>query len=147
MKILVMLCVSFVFLVSVNIFAQGMTMSIGPASTGSGALIIVPINVVNFNNVGAVSLKISYDTTALTFVGIANPPANVTFIKNASGGAVILGWFDATSVTPINITNGKLVELQFTGNTGSANLNFITSSCEISDETGKILPVLFMNNN
>jgi hypothetical protein len=141
-KILLYFCL--LLLYSTNIFAQGTTITLGlPAADGNA--VDIPLTVTNFNNIGAISLKISYDTTALKFVGIANSSSNIVFIKNASGGAVLLGWFDATVTTPLNITNGKLVDLLFTGNGNTGSLNFVASACEISDETGKALSVTYIN--
>ena len=145
MKKMILLFIGVMILYSANIYAQATTMTIGLVSTEPGSKVVIPINVSNFNNVGAISLKISYDTTALTFVGIANSPASVTFIKNATGGAVLLGWFDATTKSPVNISDGKLVDLIFTSSGSVNSVNFVTSDCEISDETGKDLSVTFQD--
>jgi hypothetical protein len=148
MKKIILLFIGVLLLYSANVFAQGTSMTIGSVSAGAGATVDLPINVANFNNVGAISLKISYDTTALTFVGIANSPANVTFTKNATGGILILGWFDATASSPINISSGKLVDLLFSSNGNAGSVNFVTTGinpCQISDETGKNISVTFNN--
>jgi hypothetical protein len=106
-------------LYSSNIFGQGMTITLGlPAEDGN--VLDIPLTVTNFNKIGAISLKISY-------------------------GTILLGWFDATLITPLNITNGKLVDLLFTVNGNTGSLNFVASACEISDETGKALSVTYIN--
>ena len=143
MKKIILLFISLFLLYSINVFAQSTMMIIGPAAAGSRDTVVFPINVSDFNNIGAISLKITYDTTSLAFIGIANSPASVTFIKNAKLDAVLLGWFDATTISPINIAKGKLVDLLFTGNGKVGNVNFDTTNCEISNDIGKVLPVVF----
>jgi hypothetical protein len=145
MKKIILLIIWVLLLNSANIFAQGTIMTLGSVAAGKGASIDLPVNVTNFNDVGAISLKIYYDTTALSFLGIANSPSNAAFNNNATDGNLILGWFDATVSSPINISNGKLLDLLFKSNGNTGSVNFAASVCEISDETGKALPVTYID--
>jgi len=123
-------------------------MTIGVVSAADGETADLPITVTNFNNVGAISLKITYDNTVLTFEEIENPPANVTFNVNASDGTLSIGWFDETVTSPINISDGKLVDLVFKSNGKSSPVNFVTSgtdACDISDENGNDLSMTYNN--
>lgn len=146
MKKLNLFFISLMLLLSVKVFSQVTTMTLGPASI-SGDTVIISINVSNFNNVGAISLKISYDTTALKFTGISNAPVGVSFVRNAIGGAVMLGWFDGTANSPISINGGKLIDLIFIGKGNLSKFSFDSPACEISDEKGKVIPVSFINGN
>ncbi len=143
MKKIIILFVGILLLYTVTGFAQGTTMTLGTVTAAAGDTVRIPINVANFNNVGAISLKISYNTSSLTFVGTANSP--ITFTSNASGGVVTLGWFDATASSPVNITNGKLVDLKFVFNGTTSNLSFNTAQCEISNESATVIPVTYTN--
>ena len=102
--------------------------------TGTGGAVTMPINVSNFTGIRAITLKITYDATEMTYVGIANAPAGVTFIVGSgTPGVINLGWFDATGNTPINIVSGKLVNLNFTYIGGTGTVGFITSTCDIAN--------------
>jgi hypothetical protein len=146
MKKIILLFIGVLLFISASVFAQT-TMSIATVTAAAGATVSLPVNVSNFNNVGAISLKISY-SSSLTFVGIANPPANVTFTPNASNGTLMIGWFDATASSPINISNGKLFDLKFTSNGNAGTVDFVTTGinpCDISNESGTSLVVNYSN--
>jgi len=136
------LIVSLLLFAAVNVFSQT-TMTIESVSAPSGA-VVVPINVENFNNVGAISIKIDYDSALLTFDGISDEPTGMN--ANAAGGVLTLGWFDITASSPINITSGTLVNLQFTyAGGGTATLSFIQADTEIADEDGNPIAVALFN--
>jgi hypothetical protein len=130
------------------IYQNGMLQSSGATTTttltipnvqtpAAGGAVIMPINVSNFTNVGAITLKVTYDTAVVTFTGIANAPTGVTFtVGSGTPGVINLGWFDATGNTPLNITSGKLVDLNFTYKRGSGTVGFTTSACDIANGSG-----------
>ena len=148
MKNIVLFFISVLLFYQVNVLAQSTTMTIGIRSAADGETADLPLTVTNFNNIGAISLKISFDNTVLTFIGIENPPANVTFNVNASDGTLLIGWFDETVSSPININNGKLIDLIFKSNGKSSPVNFVTTGtdpCDISDENGNDLSIIYTN--
>lgn len=102
------------------------------AVTGSGS-INIPIKVTNFNDVGAISLKINYDPSVLTFQGVPNPLSG-SFIANAANGVISISWF---GLTPLNIGNGTLINLQlnYTG-VGTSTLVFNKLQSEITNSAG-----------
>ena len=118
-------------------------MTIETIKAVKGDTILVPINVTNFNNIGAISLKISYNTSALTFMGIVNTIRQVS--SDAMSGIISMGWFDATGTSPTNISNGKLFDLKFVFSGISSSVTFDTSQCEISNESGNDIPVKYIN--
>jgi hypothetical protein len=129
-----------------SIFAQ-VTVSAGVVTAKAGDTVSVPITVANFINVGAISLKIGYSSTAATFVGIKNAPAGVTFTTNASNNVITLGWFDATAVTPINMTSGVLLNLRVVYNGGSSPFTFNTALSEIADGSGTVIQISYTNGS
>ncbi len=137
-KIILLMAVLWIY--STNGFAQA-TATIGSAQASVGDTVSVPINVTGFSNVGAVSIKINYDSSVLNFIGTENAP--VTFTTNAAGGVISLGWFDATASSPINIASGKLLDLKFVYNGGTSNLTFNTAQSEIADGVGSVIPTTF----
>ncbi len=80
----------------------------------------------------------------MTFTGISNYPSSGSFTANAVNSQIRISWYD---VSPLNISNGILLNLNFKSVPGSSNLNFITSSCEIADTAAKVLPVNFQNGS
>ena len=104
----------------------------------------IPIRVTNFNNVGAISLKINYDTAAMNFSGAETQIVHGTFISNANSGEIIISWFDINS---LNIGNGVLLNLIFTGVKANSSLQFSTPDCEIADSTGSPLKVNYKNGS
>jgi hypothetical protein len=73
-------------------------------------VILVPLDMLNFTNVGAITLDIEYDSDLLTFSGFENP-AFGGIMANYIGGEDFLRvtW---QSMNPISI-NGKLLDLKF----------------------------------
>ena len=112
----------------------------------SGAdTLLVPVNVTNFNNIGAISLVIKYDTSAVRFSGINNSPSHGTFIYNENtNGSIIISWYD---FNPINLAGGTLLNLVFTNLTGNSALQFETSNCEIADTSLTALPINYNNGS
>ena len=102
------------------------------AVTGSGS-VNIPIEVTNFNDVGAISLVINYDPSVLTFQGVPNPLSG-NFLANAANGQIIVSWF---GLTPLNIGNGTLIQLKcdYKGN-GSSPLAFDKLKSEITNSSG-----------
>ena len=71
------------------------------------------------------------------YTGVANAPTGVTFIASgAIPGVVSMGWFDATGNTPMNISAGKLLDINFTYKGGYCAVGFITSACDIANASG-----------
>jgi hypothetical protein len=129
-------------------YAQ-VTMGIGSSTAKVGDTVNVPINVTNFTNIGAISIKLGYTSAATKFVGITGAPAGVTFTSNADAvnNVITLGWFDATASTPINLGTGVLVNIRvvYTGGTGAFTFNGPLS--EIANSAGTAVPVTYLSGS
>ncbi|MGD1044889.1 MAG: cohesin domain-containing protein [Bacteroidota bacterium] len=102
-----------------------------------GGAVTMPLNVTNFTNIGAITLKVTYDPAVVTYVGVANQPTSGTFnVDGTTSGVITVGWF---GTTPLNITAGKLLDLNFTYNGGTSTVGFNQSACEISNAAGTVL--------
>jgi uncharacterized repeat protein (TIGR01451 family) len=108
-----------------------------------GILFRVPLNVNNFNNISAISLKINYDPASVEFVNIYNPAAGGFFV-NASDGVITIAW---ASLQKLNIQSGILFELEFKHLQGNTQLNFIDGECELADFYGMILNLSLENGS
>ncbi len=119
--------------------------------TGCPGQIIIPVNVTDFIGVAAFSLVLNYDVSKLTYTGSQNLNAAVSggsFIANAAGGKVYLAWSNTSAATIP--TGGLLVELKFTGVTGTSPLTWDTQTpgnCEYSDLDGLVIFSTWNNGN
>ncbi len=115
--------------------AQNVTVRLPDTTVTVGATSLnIPMLVQNFNNIGAISLKIKYNPSVLKFNGIANTPVS-GFTANADtvNGVIAIGWFSSDGTTTINIANGKLLDLVLNYTQGASSLAFQTTQCEITD--------------
>ncbi len=129
--------------------AQNLTVSLPDTIVTVGAKSLnIPLLVQNFNNIGAVSLKINYNPSVLKFNGITNAPVS-GFTANADtvNGVIAIGWFSSDGKTPLNIGNGKLADLMFNFTSGSSPLNFVSAQSEISDINNVTKAVTYINGS
>lgn len=131
-------------------YSQPISTSVGNLTTCTDN-IVVPIEVVKCNNVGAISLTLGYDMSVLTFNSFQNPhPALSTgylLVINQASGKIYFSWH---SVIPLNIFQGTLIEYTFTSAGGYSALNWdltTQGACEYSDVPGNILPAQFINGS
>lgn len=128
---------------------QTINTTAGSVTSCPGA-ILVPIEVTNFNNIGAVSLVIAYNAAVLTYDGYQDLHATMTggeIAVNAVSGTVYISWAKGTGA---NIGNGTMLKLKFVGVPGTSSLNWNTQTtgyCEYSNTSGNIVPATFTNGN
>ncbi len=140
MKRLLLSLFTFLFLVGITNAQVSMTIP-NITLNQTGGTVKVPINVTHFNNVGAVSLVISYDPNVLTFTGADNLPSHGTFLPpNAVNGQIFISWYDTT---PLEIGNSMFARLEFNYSQGNSALSFVKSSCEVADSSAQVMNVTF----
>ncbi|MEI7725099.1 MAG: T9SS type A sorting domain-containing protein [Bacteroidota bacterium] len=117
----------------------------GSSTICPGAAVTVPITVTGFTTIKAVTLRLDYDPTQLTFVSYTNlypsfASASVNYINvGPTLTKIMIVWAD---VTALSLPNGtKLMDLNFTHLTGSPIVIFNNTSnsggdCEYADENG-----------
>ncbi len=112
--------------------------------------IVVPVNGQYIYNIAALSLDLKYDPSVLTYTGYHNLDAQLTTgslnIFNISG-EWRMSWY---SITPINIGNAKILDLDFTYLGGTSNLTWdltVAGNNEYDDFDGNILPASFVNGS
>jgi hypothetical protein len=122
--------------------------TLGSVSSCPNASFNLPITVTNFTNIGALTLRLDYDTNLLRYNGYSN--VNSVFLSNGmtvnanmdtlSMRKINIVWY--TYPNGINLANGsKLLDLNFTIKTGSPSIQFnnISNSggdCEYADALG-----------
>ncbi|MBE0638138.1 MAG: fibronectin type III domain-containing protein [Bacteroidales bacterium] len=110
--------------------------------------ILVPINVTNFNSVGAVSLVLNFNSTVLSFLGYQNLHASMAsgqLVVNASGNSAYIIWVSSSGAT---IGTGTMMNLRFDAVPGTSMLNWDTQTpgnCEYTHTNGTTIPATFVN--
>lgn len=127
-KMVMFLSIILLSFVTIN---YGQTISIPDTTVAPGTTLNVPIKASNINNVGAVTLKLTYNAAALTFKGFTS--GDISFdpklINANTPGEIKIAWF---STSPVTITNGVIGYVQFTLVSGSSPVSFSTSECELT---------------
>lgn len=120
----------------------------GNVSACAGTAITIPLNISDFLDITAMSLRLDYNPTLMTFVSGTNINSQLSglIVNNAvvSGtlNKILIVWSD---LTPKTIANGeKLVDLNFNFISGSPTLSFNNtanggSDCEFADANGNAL--------
>ncbi|MCX6135452.1 MAG: T9SS type A sorting domain-containing protein [Ignavibacteriales bacterium] len=118
-------------------------LTLGSVRGVPGKDVSVPVSVVQMNNIGSISLKVTYDQTKLTFKQISNF-AGSGFVTNASNGVLSFAWFGTSF---LNIGTGKLMDVVFTYAGGSSVVGFNAAQSQVSDGVGSNLSVTFTNGS
>jgi hypothetical protein len=142
----------FCFLLIITIQGKTQSMQLPDIQACIGDTVESPITMSAINNVGAITLYISYDTTAVKFIDMFNInslASGVLFndVKNTAGqllGKIAISW--VTSTAGINFSQGIFSELKFKILNGNTNLLF-TPDCEIADYQSAILTVGYTNGS
>ncbi len=130
---------------------------IGTENGCIGGTVNVPINVTNADNIGAISYKITFDTSKVTFVQPTNLHANLSSNFNYTNattannlGEIVIAWFDGSNPSGQNFGTGKLFDLEFTGkNTGTSPITWVTTSPygELTDGSGNVVSTSFTSGS
>ncbi len=144
MKTYGLLLCCFLALISFSASAQNAPVTTAASVTAGGpGQISIPVTVVNFINVGAISLSLDYDYSVLQFqTGIPHSSLS-SFIFNdkaIAGGKhrVVMSWFGVgTSLENESI----IITMQFNYISGSSSLTWYDNglSCEYADGNGEVL--------
>ncbi len=114
--------------------SQPITATIGSVTSSPGDEVFIPVDVIDFLDVGAITLFIGYDESVLTFIGLENINSEVAgTLGNAttSPTQVEIAWVASPPVYA-NIAAGKLFDLKFVYNGGACDVTF-NEDCEVSD--------------
>lgn len=110
-----------------------------PNIVQSKTSLVVPLNVTNFNNIGALTFKLSYNGAALTYNSLSQTP-RTGFSANQSGGVLTIAWVDFSGTQPLNLGSTRLLNINFTyTNVGNIPITFLAAQCEVADSLGTIL--------
>lgn len=135
---LMLLVTSFTYSQIISIVADNVT-------AFNGDSVSVSVNVSNFLNVGAITIKIQIDTTALEFNKAINWHSSMSGgLSGQKGNIIILAW---DGVNGANISSGKMLDLRFKYLSGNGSIAFLSGSSEIADINGNVLTVNYTNGS
>jgi hypothetical protein len=135
----------FVLVISVSIiinaFSQKPLVKVETITACKGDTVLVPVNLINFNNVCAIGIRVSYDPGVLKYVKLVNvnkqmPGADFAGImdKTSNKGIITLGWFSTNTTIIANIASGKVFDIKFVYlKEESTNLELMESGTMASD--------------
>ncbi|MEA3443460.1 MAG: T9SS type A sorting domain-containing protein, partial [Bacteroidota bacterium] len=109
----------------------------------------IPIVVDEFENVGAMSLAINYDTASFVFNGIADINGGLSqnyLVVNDIDGKILISWFDTYGITFAG--TDTLFNLEFVSQGGSSALTWDLQTqglCEFTDPNGSVIQSYFVN--
>jgi hypothetical protein len=145
MKRFILILLMFIF--NAPFFAQ-ITMTIENVNATAGNNVPIALNVTNFDNVGAISIRITYDTNVLEFDAFTNK-ASSSISATGANGIINIFWFDATGgANPLNLGNTKLGDLVFNYLGGTSQINFQGPPVtEISNANGQSIALTLVNGS
>jgi hypothetical protein len=119
--------------------SQNATATLGNVTSCAGETVLVPIDVTDFNDVGAMTFYIGYDTNTAEFLSIQNinPAIPGSISANATNGQVGIAY---SYTEPFYITGEKLFDLSFNYFGGSTSLSFEPGT-EIANTMLEVLPL------
>jgi len=129
------------------------TLSIETQRAPSGEAVDVPVQATGFNDVGAVSLTVTYDPAVTSFPDgdvstgdlISGAPRSGFEASRPEPGELRITWF-AQGGNPIDLGDETLLNITFSNFAGGAgNVAFDEANSEVSDAQGNPIPVAFKN--
>jgi len=119
--------------------SQNATATIGNITSCAGENVLVPLDVTNFNDVGAMTIYIGYDTNAAEFLSIQNinPAIPGSITSNAVNGQVSIAY---SNTTPFYISGETLFDLSFSF-LGDSTLLPFNPGTEIANSNLEIIPL------
>ncbi len=135
-------------LIPALLIARDAPLTTAGSSTICPGNVTVPVTVTNFSSIKAISLRLDYNPTQISFVSFTNlnptlAGASINNVPvNATLSKVMIAW---TSIIALSLTNGsKLLDINFTMVSGSPVIAFNNTDnsggdCEYADENGNAM--------
>lgn len=122
------------------------TTRVGSGSVCPGNDIIVPVTVQHCEQVGSISLVLSFDNTKVSYMGCQNFNSHFSsMILNQVDGNIYFAWAETNSVTLDD--NDTIVNLRFNGIGGNTTLAWQTAQCEYTDTIGNVILSNYVNGS
>lgn len=143
MKKLIVLLMMFWLCTSGLLPAQNASITLPNVSYCDNTTILVPATVVNFLNVGAMTLDIAFDTLACSFKSLQNiNPAFNGLIYNVLHTPQTRLRVMYSNMSGANLASGVLFSIEFNYKSGQTNLQFLPT-CELTTPSFQNIPVTY----
>ena len=140
-------CFLFLFLIISGFYINAQSVSIDDYNQNPGTDLIVPVNIENLANMGALTLFIGYDTLVLHFDTVLNIDAQFAgLLFNDMAGLQKVGLAWSASNSGVSVSSVVLCEIKFNYIGGSSDLTFKSGS-EIADFNADIMSVSLSNGS
>lgn len=128
------------------IFAQVGSLRIVSGSVCTG-IVETPILASQINGMAAMSIRILFDSAAISYQGVRNVhPAVASAALSGANSRFVMAWF---SLQAVSLANDTLVVIRWANNGGrSSTLQFDTQTpggCEIANVQAQVLPVQYIS--
>jgi|GEM_PF-557647 hypothetical protein len=125
----------------------GISISLPDTVFAKEGLYSIPLRVSNFNNIGAITIKLQFDSTVVKYKGLSGGPSGM-LAGARKGSELNIGWFDGTGSTPLKFGNGDLFYIQFYySGAGETKISFNLNDCEIANIEAKPLQVKYFDGS
>jgi hypothetical protein len=124
--------------------AQTPSISIGNDSVCAAREVVIPVSGKNLVNIGAITLYIGIDTTALTYLSLRNINSQLTGMNynfNTNPVRIAIAW---SGISGINYPDTKLFDIVLHSNGDISPITFL-QGCDITDVNLVKIPVNFQN--
>ncbi len=109
----------------------------------------LPVLVTEFDDIGAISLRITFADSVLHYSQVISHVGGVVFVSNLVGNEIRIEWYDGSGgAHPISIGSDTLLVIEFdlVGDPGEMSALNFTEDCTLGDADGNPIPdVLFID--
>ncbi len=129
---------------------KSQTITIGSDTAEIGKPVIIPILFQGLNNIGAIDLKITYDSTVLQYEKDTNISTSATGVLsnpttlNGNLKQLNISWL-AQGSSGVDFPSGLFMNIKFAYNGGSTPLVCNVNSCEVADWDGNPIATTYTN--
>jgi len=123
---------------------QAQTLTIGSVQACTASEVVVPVMGDGINNVGSITLFITFNSPDISFVSVDNMDGqiqNMNYSLNQNPLKLAFAW---SGVNPVSFQQKKLFDLRFSFSGNSSDIVF-TNECEIATNALQILPINYTN--
>jgi hypothetical protein len=114
-------------------------LSLPDTTVAPGTVLRLDLRATGLVDVGALTLQVRYDPAVLSFSALESQVAGLVPVFSANDGVISIAWADLTGATPLNVTGGPLLSLEFevVGAVGASSALAFGADCELAGGNGE----------
>ncbi|MCF8370705.1 MAG: hypothetical protein K9H64_03715 [Bacteroidales bacterium] len=124
----------FLIVTSSSFMLSAQSVSVDHYNVNQGTQVLVPINLTNLTDVGAITLFLTFDNTVLEYDTVLNINSNFSGLLFNNMGNQQIGMAWSAFLSGVTITSEQLCEVRFNFLGGACDLTF-PASCDIANFT------------